>query len=96
MNKRSLGALVALNIALLVALAVVALVPQPAAAQAGFVRSQYITVAGDASGRQEQAIYVIEINTGKIAALIYNSGNKSLDAIDGRSILDDLAAANRK
>lgn len=95
MNKQSLGALLALNGVLLAALAVIGLTPQPAPAQQ-FVRSQYIMVAGDVVGRAEQAIYVIELNTGRVAALIFNGSNKTLEPVDGRSILNDLNAVGRR
>jgi hypothetical protein len=95
MNKRSLGALVALNVVLVVALALVTLLPQPAAAQA-FGRSQYIMVAGNVVGRdQESMIYIIDVSTGRVAAIIFRGADNTFEPIAGRNILDDLGGPRR-
>ena len=49
MNKQSLGALVALNIVLLVALVMVSVAPEPAYGQ--LRRAEYIMVSGNVTGR---------------------------------------------
>ena len=92
MNKRSLTALIALNVVLVAALAVVNLAPQPASAQS-FVRAQYMMVAGDAVGRPEQVIYIIEVTTGRVAAIIFNGSNNTFDILDGRNLTSDLQGA---
>ena len=89
MNKQSLGALIALNVVLLAALIVVNLAPQRATAQ-GFGRAQYIMVAGDVVGRSEQVVYVIEVNSGRVAALLFNGSNNTREILDGRNISNDL------
>lgn len=95
MNKRSLGALIALNFVLVVALSLVSFLPQPAAAQA-FGRSQYIMVAGNAVGRElESVIYIIELNTGRVAAIIFRGGDNTFEPIAGRNIMEDMGAGRR-
>ncbi|MCC7193627.1 MAG: hypothetical protein IT444_12700 [Phycisphaeraceae bacterium] len=95
MNKRSLGALIALNIVLVVALALVSFLPQPAAAQA-FGRAQYIMVAGSAVGRElESVIYIIELNTGRVAAIIFRGSDNTFEPIAGRNIMEDLNSGKR-
>ena len=76
MNKRSLGALVALNLALLGSVVALALTP-PQAAQAQVLQPrQYMMVAGRTRQRDNQDIvYIIELNSARIAALIYNGNN---------------------
>ena len=93
MNKRSLGALIALNIALLVGLLAAVLSPQQASGQ-NFVKAQYLMIAGNIQARDQQAmVYIIEMNSGRMAAVLFNSANKNLDVVDGRILANDLAAS---
>jgi hypothetical protein len=90
MNRQTLAALVVLNIVLLVALVVVGPASTPVAAQ-GFGQQQYIMVSGQAVGRQDQnAIYVIEVSSGRIAALLFHSADNRLEIITGRDIRPEL------
>ena len=90
MNKRSLGALVALNVFLLVALVMVSLTPERAQAQP-FGRASYIMIAGQAIGQnQRNAVYIIETRTAKMVAVMWNGGNKRLDIIAGRPLAQDF------
>ena len=80
MNRKSLRALVVLNVVLLVALVVVGLTPQPAQGQ--FARAEYIMVSGRVTGRAQQAaVYLINLQTAQIAAIMFNSANNQLEAI---------------
>lgn len=89
MNKRSLGALVALNVCLLVALVMVSLTPEKAEAQIG--GSSYIMIAGQVVGRQnENAVYIIETSTARMVSILFNGGNKKLEVIAGRELRDDF------
>lgn len=89
MNKRSLRALIALNVCLLVALVMVTLTPEKAEAQIG--GAQYIMIAGQAIGQTNQnAVYIIDAGTAKMVALMFNGGNKRLDVIAGRKLADDF------
>ena len=95
MNKRSLGALVALNLVLLAGLLLTSLAPQQAAAQ-GFTqpRASYIMLPGAVIGRQDQsAIYIIELGTGRMVALLYDSVREQIDLIDRRNLAEDAANA---
>jgi hypothetical protein len=89
MNTRSLGALIALNQALLATLVVVGLAPQPASAQP-LAGRLYIMVAGDMTGRKDvAAIYIIEMNTARVAAINFNTNDYTLNVIGGRDMQVD-------
>lgn len=89
MNKRSLGALVALNIVLLVGLVFVSLSPEPAYGQVK--RAEYIMVAGNATGRSQQAaVFVIELNTSRMVAFFFNAADNRIDIIDARDMTQDM------
>jgi hypothetical protein len=93
MNRQTLAALVVLNVVLLVALVVMSIAPPPVQAQ-GFARAQYVMVAGRVTGREQQdAVFVIELNTGRLAALFFNASNNNLEILGGREMLTDLNAS---
>lgn len=94
MNRQTLGALIALNIALFVALLVVTASPQRAEAQLGVSRAQYIMLTGDVVGRKNEAVvYVVDLTNARIASLIYSSATNRVEVIAGRNMTDDFAAA---
>jgi hypothetical protein len=79
MNKRSLGALIALNAALLIGLTLISMAPQPAKAALG-ARADYLMVSGQTTTRKQQAaIYILDIGSGKIAAAYVNSANDKIE-----------------
>lgn len=90
MNKQSLGALVVLNLLLLVALTVVTLSPEPANAQARG-RGEYLMIAGEVAGRQDiKVIYILEMKELKLAAVTFSSRNDKLELIDGKALIQDM------
>ncbi len=90
MNRKTLGALIALNAVLLAGLAAVCLTPKPAQAQ-GFAGSSYLMIAGDVTGREQQAaIYVIDVNTGQILSLMFNGSTNQWEAIAYKDVKGDL------
>lgn len=92
MNKRSLGALITLNVALLAALALVALTPPNAEAQLRRP-GQYLMIPGESRGRpQENMIYLLEIGTARMVALTFNSSNNRMQTFGVRVVGDDINA----
>jgi len=90
MNRHSLGALLALNVVLLVTLAIVSLTAQPAAAQFG-MRGDYIMIAGEVAARSNQAaVYILDLKSQKMAAIMFDSRSKKLQAIAGRVVSNDM------
>lgn len=90
MNKRSLGVLIALNLALVVALAVVNLTPAPAHGQGFGAAGDYVMLAGQVKGRSAQSgIYIIELQTARMVAVMFNSNSDELETIAGRNLLHD-------
>ena len=95
MNKRSLSTLIVLNVVLLVALLLVALSPRPAEAQLRG-RSEYAMISGRVTGLQSKdMIYVVDLNSGWLAALVYESANDRLIPIARYNLSADLAGRTR-
>lgn len=92
MNKRSLAALIVLNVALLAGVAVSLLAPAPAAAQfAG--GGQYLMIAGQAPGRENQSlVYIIDMRSSAIVTLMVNTANNNVEVIAGRRVAEDMRA----
>ncbi|MCX5658286.1 MAG: hypothetical protein NTW19_01020 [Planctomycetota bacterium] len=95
MNRQTLGALVALNLVLVLALAIVGFTPQPAAAQ-NFVRPQYMMIAGEVPGRVEATIYVIELASSRVAAIIFRSSDNRFEVLaQPQPMMPDMEAVPR-
>jgi hypothetical protein len=91
MNRRSLGGLIALNVALLVA--VLALNFSPAQAQLRLEPGEYTMVAGDYVGRpNQQVVWITDIRSTRVLGVIFSSGDKSLTFVNGRTLNTDLPA----
>lgn len=90
MNRRSLRALIVLNAVLLAAVAVVSFSPSPAQAQFGN-RGNYLMIAGETTANpQQETIYVMELNSGRIASMTFNSNNNQLTVLGARDAGSDL------
>jgi hypothetical protein len=80
MNAKTLRALIALNVALLVGLLLTVMTPRPAMAQ--LARAEYIMVAGAVTGRtQQNAVYVVDLSSARIVAFMFNGSNKQLEIV---------------
>jgi hypothetical protein len=90
MNRRTLGALVSLNAALLIGLTAVTLTPRPAEAQLS--TPEFILIAGRVEGRDDQsAIYVLEKRAQRMIALFFNGNTNRFEVIGGRELSGDFA-----
>jgi len=90
MNKRSFGALIALNVVLLAALTLVSLTPRQATAQLRRP-GEYLMIPGESRGRpQENMIYLLELNTSRMIAVTFNSSNNQLSTWGVRVLADDV------
>ena len=98
MNKRSLGALVALNLVLLFGVLVVSLTPGPAGAQGFKGRGgNYFMIAGQVEGLPQQAgIYILNLDAGELYWLLYNSDNDRLEPVSARDVATDLKEAQQQ
>lgn len=90
MDRKSLGGLIALNLALLAALAVFSFT-EPVEAQRARA-GDYIMIAGQSPGKQEATIYVADLNNAALMAISYSQGNKRLDAVGIRDLSGDFPA----
>ena len=95
--KRALSALIALNVVLLLALAVVNLLPTEAQAQGLAPGGDYIMIAGQVKGRNQQdAVYIVELRSAQVAAVMYNSNSDQLEVIATRDLTNDVGAGGRR
>ncbi len=97
-TKKSLTALIVLNVALILGIAIVTLSPnpQPALAQLGG-GSTYTMLAGEATGvTQEQVVYIVDTRSYRVAAITFNSGTTQFRDIAGRELLADFNPNNRR
>ena len=90
MSKRSLPALIALNVVLLLALALISLSPAPAQAQ-GFAAARFLMVSGPTNGRRQQdVVYIMELNSARVIAGFYNSSNDTWEIIGGANMINEF------
>lgn len=90
MNRKTLGALIALNVVLLAGLAAVTMTPKQAQAQ-GFSRANFLMISGEITAREQQAaIYVVETNSGRMISLLFNGSNNTWQVIGSREIAKDI------
>jgi hypothetical protein len=93
MNRKTLQALIALNVVLLAAVAMIGLTPTPPAeAQRLGSTPEYMMVAGQTFDRQEQTIYIVELSTARMLGVIYRGNDKQLEVVGGRELSVDLRA----
>ncbi len=97
MNRKSLGALVALNVVLLLALMFVALAPTQQA-HAQFAQQAYIMIAAKGKNipQGRHIIYITELSSAKMVAMIYDSQKETFDWVAGRPLANDLKLNNLK
>lgn len=93
MVNRSLGALIALNVVLVVALAVVHLTSPPVNAQAFGGAGDYAMLAGSVKGRtQQDIVYIVELTTARMVAVMFNSNTNELEVLAARDVTRDTQA----
>lgn len=92
MTQRSLAVLIVLNAVLLAAIALTfGPVQKAEAVQLG--GGSYLMLAGNTTGGSQQVVYIMDTQTGRLAALTVNSGNKRVELVGGRKVGDDLKAS---
>ena len=92
MNRRSLGALVALNVLLLAALAVTSLAPAPVSGQIRTAKGDYRMVAGTwtGGGANRLIVYILDGTSSKVLPVTYDSAANTLTPCPGRIVNEDL------
>ena len=93
MNRKTLGALVALNAALLLAIAALTLTPSTASAQFGGGAGEYTMIAAKRSGQTSSAVHIFD--TKRAVALTVepnNRGKGEMTVIAYRNITNDFKA----
>lgn len=97
MRKKSLPALIVLNVILLAAVAALWLIPAPEAqAQLGARGNEYVMISGEVNGRNEDVIYILETTSARMAAVMYMSGTDNFTVIDGTNIANDVRGAGAR
>ncbi len=96
MNQRSLSALILINFVLLAAIVAAVVAPQPAKAQFG-AGSAYLMIAGEVTGRSQQAaVYIINLRTSAVIPILFNTSNNTINTYPGRIIGQDATEAIRQ
>jgi hypothetical protein len=90
MNGKSLGGLVVLNVALLFVLGLLSFSPQQAEAQLGGRGGDYIMVAGTTPGKTASTLYVTELNSGTMLAVVYDASARALVPVGARKVSADF------
>lgn len=92
MTQRSLAVLVILNAMLIAAIAMTfGATTQEANAQGIGGGGSYLIIAGNTQQREQQAVvYVMQVNTGRVAAFLVNSANGDVTVVGARNIANDL------
>ena len=91
MNKKQFRALIALNGALLVALAAVALAPAADAQRGNRARGQYTMVGGEVQGQEESAVYIVDAANQELIALFWDRNRRGFGALGYRNLTEDAA-----
>ena len=95
MNGKTLRLLIVLNAILLIGLAFISYTPQQVRAQLGG-RGDYLILSGAVTGRDDlDAVYVLDVNQQRIAALTFDTRNGKLEQIDTRDISSDARGSAR-
>lgn len=91
MHRRNITGLIVLNAALLLVLGVLCLTPRPVSAQIGGLRNgSYMMIAGRVPGLTTSAVYIVELNSGRMIAVQYDDGRKTINVQGTRDIGSDL------
>lgn len=92
MRKRYSG-LIGLNVALVVALALVTIVPGAWGDQSRRGRGTYTMVPGEINGMPEAGIWIIDASNEEMMVLRWNQSSKSLSFLGYRNLRADMANA---
>lgn len=93
MNRKSVHALVVLNLVLLVALFVIGLSPAPATAQGLGGGPEFLMIAGKSQIRDNvSTIYLVELQSAQMLAIQFDTRNDSLEVVGARSLSADFSA----
>ena len=91
MKHTQIGSLIALNIALVVVLAIFSFTPEPTEAQIG-QRSNYLMISGLSRGQQAATLYITDLNQAGLMAVRYDPGRKQLIPVGYRNLKNDFEA----
>jgi len=95
MNRKSLGGLLVLNVALLAALGLLSLTPPPAQAQFGGRAGDYLMVSGSTPARTEDTVYITDMNNGLMMAVQYDQNRKLIQPVAFRNLGADFNNVGR-
>ena len=97
MNKRSLRALIVLNLVLLGALLFSVVSPDAAFGQRRRGGDRYVMISGMTEQRTDfDVIYVMNVDTNRVAAITYESNNDRFKVIAGHDLTRDLSGSTRR
>lgn len=92
MNRKSVNALVVLNLVLLVALFVIGMAPSPATAQGLGGGPEFLMIAGKSTIRDNvSTVYLMELQTASMIAVQFDTRNDSLEVVGTRNLGADFS-----
>ena len=99
-STTSRGGLIALNLLLLVVLAIITLAPSSSAQNAGAMRSgnqQYLAVSGEVNGLTSGVVYITDTTTngGQLIAATWDRNANRIVILGQRQIAEDVAEAKK-
>jgi hypothetical protein len=97
MTQRSLAALILVNAVLLAALTLTVMSPAPAQAQFGRGGNAYMMISGSVTGRENvDAIYIIDRDTSRMMAAVFDSRNEEFQPVGVRQIRQDIQQGDQR
>ena len=87
-KRHTIGGLIALNLALLVVLALVSFAPSVQARGSG-AAGDYMLVGGRITGSTSNAIYLLDQRSGALMCFLYDRSSKKLKPLSVRSVAND-------
>lgn len=88
-KRNTLGGLIALNLALVVILALVTFAPSVQASGAAAAAGDYMIVGGRINGATSNAVYILDQRTGALMCFLYDRSTKKLKGLSVRSVAND-------
>jgi len=93
MKKLMVFTLIVVNVALLIGLATRFAKPREAQAQPLGLSGNYLMVAGNVLGTTEDAVYLLDLGSRQLYALLYDKTRKDILVAGPRDLLRDLGYA---
>ena len=92
--RHTIGGLIALNLVLIVMLALVTFAPSVQAGGREQAAGDYMIVGGRINGATSNAVFVLDQRTGALLSFLYDRSSKKLRGLSVRSVANDAKRFN--